>query len=113
MRMIIFAGVIAAAGAAPAFADTLEHVIDRGIVLDLGSGVELPMTYAKDGTYVVDAFGMMLNGKWRIEADGKTLCTQTETDAVESCSIYPSGKGPGDSFEVSGPAGSAIVRINK
>lgn len=97
--------------AAPAFGDTLEHVIGKGIVLKV-EGMEIPVTYAEDGTYIADVFGMEIAGVWRIE-DGNVLCTKAEVEPEETCAEYPAGKEPGDEFEMSGPAGVAVIQINE
>lgn len=97
---------------APAMAETLDHVIAKGIVLEIEGGIEIPVTYSVDGTYVADVFGESIPGVWRIEEDG-VLCTKAEVEPEETCAQYPFGKEPGDSFEMTGPAGTAIIHINE
>ncbi len=106
---VVVAGTIGLA--APAMADTLEAVIEKGIVLKVEGGIEIPVSYRPDGTFVADVFGTEMEGTWRI--DGKTMCTTSEAAPEEECSEYPEGKGPGDEFEMSGPQGVAIIAINE
>lgn len=112
MRRILIGVALAGLAAAPAVAETLDHVIAKGIVLEVEGGIEIPVTYNVDGTYVADVFGESIPGVWRIE-EGGVLCTKAEVEPEETCAQYPFGKGPGDSFEMSGPAGSAIIHINE
>ncbi len=112
MRSALICLGVAGLVAAPAVGETLDHVIAKGIVLEIEGGIEIPVTYNVDGTYVADVFGDSISGVWRIE-DGGVLCTQAEVEPEETCAEYPFGKGPGDSFEMTGPAGTAIIHINE
>ena len=50
-----------------------------------------------------------VTGTWRIEGD--KLCTTSNFDANETCVAYPRDKKSGDSFALTGPRGTATVRI--
>ncbi len=110
MRKLITASALAIGLAAPAFADTLEAVTTKGVILEI-QGMEIPITYADDGTYTADAMGQTINGQWRI--DGTSLCSSNDMQPEESCQEYPEGKGPGDSFDLEGPMGTATIKINE
>jgi len=108
MRLLIIASIVAAA-AAPAFAQgatTLQEVTTKGIVLSAG-GFEVDVDYKPDGSFT--AMDGAVTGKWRI--DGEKLCTSSNFEPDESCVAYPAGKKSGDSFEVTGPAGTATIKI--
>lgn len=105
MRKLILAAAIAAL-ATPAAADTLQEVTTHGIVLMVGD-MQIEVTYTPDGKFTA-AQGQIF-GAWRI--DGDKLCTQSNYNETEQCVAYPKGKKSGDSFEVTGPDGSATVRI--
>ena len=110
MRKLIIASALAVGLAAPAVADTLEAVTTKGVVLTV-MDMEIPVTYAADGTYTADALGQTINGQWRIE--GKSLCSSNDMQPEETCQEYPEGKGPGDSFDLEGPMGTATIKINE
>jgi hypothetical protein len=90
---------------------TLQHMVAKGIVVRIPGveGVEIPVTYHVDGKYT--AMGGSATGTWRIEGDA--LCAKAETDPAEVCTRYPSGKKPGDKFEVQSPQGAVTIEINK
>lgn len=119
MNRVILLAAGALALAAPAFAQdksTLEYVTTKGTVIHAnmqGQELELPMTYKTDGTYVTNAMGQEVSGKWRI--DGDKLCTiSTMGGGNENCIAYPAGKKPGDEFKVTNPMlGEVTVKINK
>lgn len=95
--------------AAPAFAQgttTLQEVTTKGIVLSV-QGMDIDVTYKPDGTFT--AMDDAVTGKWRI--DGDKLCTSSNFDPNESCVAYPEGKKSGDTFDVTGPAGTATIKI--
>jgi len=95
--------------AAPAFAQgptTLQEVTTKGIVLSV-QGMDIDVTYKPDGTFT--AMDDAVTGKWRI--DGDRLCTSSNFDPNESCVAYPAGKKSGDTFDVTGPAGTATIKI--
>lgn len=95
--------------AAPAFAqgaNTLQEVTTKGIVLSAG-GMDIDVTYKPDGSFT--AMEGAVTGKWRI--DGEKLCTSSNFEPTESCVAYPTGKKSGDSFDVTGPAGTATIKI--
>lgn len=108
MRRILTAAAVTLL-AAPAFAQdptTLQEVTTRGIVLSV-QGMEIDVTYRPDGTFT--AMDDAVTGTWRI--DGDRLCTSSNFDPDESCVAYPAGKKSGDTFDVTGPAGTATIRI--
>jgi hypothetical protein len=100
-----FAGA-SAVGAMPALADTLQEVTTHGMVIMLGD-MQIEVTYTPDGKYT--AADGQVTGTWKI--DGDKLCTTSNFDPNENCVPYPKGKKSGDSFEVTGPQGSATVKI--
>lgn len=105
----LIACVVAAAVAAPAFAqtaNTLQEITTKGIVMS-AMGNDIDVTYKPDGTF--DAAGGVVTGKWRIAGD--KLCTSSNFAPVEECVLYPTGKKSGDSFEVTGSQGTATIRI--
>lgn len=93
---------------APAFAqeasDTLKAVTTRGIVLDVGGGMKIDVTYKPDGTFVTDQGGEP--GKWRIEGD--KLCVTIPGVVENQCDPFPLGKKSGDTFPV-GDAGATVT----
>jgi hypothetical protein len=110
MKKLAICLAAAAVLAAPALADTLQHVTTKGIVLEI-QGMAIPVTYNADGTLSGEAMGQAFGGAWRIE--GSKLCSSTDF-TPDSCTEYPADKVPGDSFEVTGADGSvAKVTINK
>lgn len=117
MKSRILIGVIALGLAAPAFAednDTLKHVTTHGTVVQAnmqGQALELTMTYKADGTYTAAAAGQEIGGgTWKI--DGDKLCTASQLG--ESCTAYPAGKKPGDSFKLThATLGEITVQIKQ
>ena len=105
MRRLLLAAVMAAASTA-AFADTLQEVTTKGIVLNV-QGMDIDVTYTPDGKFT--AMDGQVTGTWRI--DGEKLCTKSNFDPEEQCVPYPKDKKSGDSFEVTGPQGSATIKI--
>ena len=106
----IIACLAVAALAAPAFAQTpttLQELTTKGMVMTAG-GMDIPVTYKPDGTFT--AMDGQVTGKWRI--DGEKLCTSSNYAPEEECVAYPTGKKSGDSFEVTGAAGTATIKIN-
>lgn len=106
----IIACLAVAAIAAPALAQTsttLQELTTKGMVMTAG-GMDIPVTYKPDGTFT--AMDGQVTGKWRI--DGEKLCTSSNFSPAEECVVYPSGKKSGDSFEVTGAAGTATIKIN-
>jgi hypothetical protein len=94
---------------APAFAQgttTLQEVTTKGITLSAG-GFELDVAYKPDGTFT--AMDGQVTGKWRI--DGEKLCTSSNFEPAEECTLYPTGKKSGDSFDVTGKGGTATITI--
>lgn len=113
-RNLLIGAALLAFSAAPAFADTLQEVTAKGIVMKAtvqGMDLELAITYKPDNTYTTNVMGQAINGKWRI--DGDKLCTVSDMNPTEACTAYPAGKASGDEFEVQHPTfGAAKVKIN-
>lgn len=110
MKTVITLAAVALAFAAPAFAQTsttLQELTTKGMVMTAG-GMDIPVTYKPDGTFT--AMDGQVTGKWRIE--GEKLCTSSNFSPEEECVAYPTGKKSGDSFEVTGAAGTATIKIN-
>lgn len=105
MRLLIPALALALVAAAPAYADTLQEVTAKGIVLTVG-GTDIDISFTPDGKF--SGFNGAISGTWRI--DGDKLCTKGD-DGNETCMAYPAGKKSGDKFEVESPAGPIPVRI--
>lgn len=101
--LLTVAGVLALA--TPALADTLQEVTTHGMLILLGER-QIQVDYTPDGKFTLN--GGQATGTWRI--DGDRLCTSTNGNP-ENCVPYPTGKKSGDSFEVTGPQGSATVKI--
>ena len=109
MRKILLAAVTFATIAGPACAaTTLEEVIKHGITMTIGD-MDIVVTYTPDGKFT--ALDGQITGTWKI--DGEKLCTTSNFDPSESCAVYPKDKKPGDSFDMSGPGGTAKITINK
>lgn len=109
MRTLLVLGSLALI-AAPALAQeptTLQHVTTKGVILSV-QGTDIPVNYTPDGKFT--AMDGAVTGTWKI--DGDKLCTTSNMDPNESCVVYPTGKKPGDSFEVTGALGSATIKIN-
>ena len=107
MRTLFLAATAALAlGAAPAFADTLQEVTTHGIVLTI-QGMDIDVTYTPDGKFT--AMDGQVTGTWK--RDGDKMCTSSNFDPNETCAEYPKDKKSGDSFEVTGPQGSATIKI--
>ncbi len=110
MRKLIIASALAAGLAAPAFADTLEAVTTKGVIL-MVQGMEIPISYAEDGTFSGEAMGTPFEGTWRV--DGASLCTTSDFQPEETCQEYPEGKGAGDEFTIEGAMGPVTIKINE
>ena len=106
MRTLILAAAAALALAGPAAADTLQEVTTKGVVITV-QDMQFDVTFTPDGKFT--AFDGQITGTWRI--DGDKLCTSSNVDPNETCVPYPKDKKSGDVFEVTGPQGSANVRI--
>lgn len=107
MRTLTLA-LAAALFAAPALAqtpDTLKEATTKGIKVD-AQGFVFEVNFTPDGKFT--AMDGQLAGTWRI--DGDKLCSATEA-TPEDCALYPKGKKSGDSFEVTGAAGTAMITI--
>jgi hypothetical protein len=114
MRKIIFTSALLTAGlllpAVASASTTLEYVVEKGVNVSI-QGFEIPVTYNADGTYSATAMGSEIPGTWRIE--GTKFCTESSAQPGETCTEYPEGKGPGDSFDVEGAMGPTTVTINE
>jgi len=104
LLIAVTAGLALMAGAAAA--DTLQEVTTKGIVLTV-QGMDIDVTYTPDGKFT--AMEGQVTGTWRI--DGDKLCTSSNFDPNETCVAYPKDKKSGDSFDVTGPQGTATIRI--
>jgi hypothetical protein len=110
-KLLIAAAALAAfatpvALATPVWADTLQELTTHGMTIMLGD-MAIDVTYTPDGKFT--AADGQVTGTWKI--DGDKLCTSSNFDPNVTCVAYPSGKKSGDSFEVTGPQGSAMVKI--
>ena len=105
MRLFLIAAA-AAVLATPAFADTLDEVVKHGIVLHI-QGRDIDVTYTPDGKFT--AMDGQVTGEWR--RDGEKLCTKSNFDPTEQCIEYPKDKKSGDSFDLTGPQGTATIKI--
>ena len=105
MRKLLI-GIALVAFAAPAFADTLKEVTTKGIVLTI-QGMDIDVVYTPDGKF--PAAEGQVTGTWRI--DGDKLCTTSNFQPEEECTAYPKDKKSGDTFELTGPAGTATIKI--
>ena len=107
MRYLLLAVAAALTLATPAAAaTTLEEVTTKGIVLSV-QGMEIEVKYTPDGKFT--AMDGQVTGEWRI--DGEKLCTKSNFDPNEQCVEYPKEKKSGDSFDVTGPQGTATIKI--
>ncbi|MBI1339874.1 hypothetical protein GC169_06650 [bacterium] len=108
MRKLLIASAFAFA-AAPAFADTLQEITTKGVIL-IVQGMEIPVNYNADNTFSGEVMGQAFVGKWRI--DGDKLCTVSDMQPEEQCTAYPAGKKSGDQFDLEGPMGTYTIKIN-
>jgi hypothetical protein len=106
MRKLIIAAAALAAFATPALADTLQEVTTKGMVITV-QDMQIDVTFTPDGKFT--ALDGQVTGTWRI--DGDKLCTTSNAAPDEQCVAYPKGKKSGDSFDVTGPQGSATITI--
>lgn len=108
MKSVVLAA-IALAFCPPALAQqrtTLQEVTTKGITMD-GAGGQIDVIYAPNGSFT--AAGGQVTGKWRINGD--QLCTTSNFQPKETCTVYPAGKKSGDTFDVVGTQGTAKIRI--
>ena len=106
MRKLVIALAAAAAFATPALAGTLQEVTTHGMVIMAGD-MQIDVDFTADGKFTVA--GGQVTGTWRI--DGDKLCTTSNFQPDESCVEYPKDKKSGDSFDVTGPQGTATIKI--
>jgi hypothetical protein len=104
-KLLIAAALMAFA--APAFADTLKEVTERGVVMTIAGVGDVDVAYKADGSYT--AAKGSVTGKWRINGD--RLCTKSNLARVEQCDAYPKDKKSGDTFEVASAQGPIRIRI--
>ena len=102
--LLIIAGLMALA--LPAAADTLQEVTTHGMILVI-QDMEIDVVYTPDGKFT--AADGQVTGTWKI--DGDKLCTTSNFDPNETCTAYPHDKESGDSFDLTGPQGTATVKI--
>lgn len=103
-RLLCAAAVLALA--TPACANTLQEVTTKGIILS-AQGMDIDVTYTPDGKFT--AMDGQVTGTWRI--DGDKLCTTSNFEPDEQCVEYPKDKKSGDSFDLTGPQGTATIKI--
>ena len=106
MRRLLIAAAALAQMAGSAAAETLKEVTEHGIVLTV-QGLDIDVVYTPDGKFT--AMEGQVTGTWRI--DGDKLCTSSNFDPNETCVAYPKDKKSGDTFELTGPQGTATIRI--
>jgi hypothetical protein len=99
-------GLLALAAAVPARAGTLEEIVAHGMVVTIGD-MDIALTFTPDGKY--SGMDGALTGTWKI--DGDRMCTTSNFDPTEACLAYPKDKKSGDSFDLTGPQGTAKVKI--
>ena len=105
MRTLLIAAA-ALALATPAFAGTLQEVTTKGIIITV-QDMQIEVTYTPDGKFT--AMDGQVTGTWKI--DGDKLCTTSNFQPEETCVEYPKDKKSGDSFDLTGPQGTANVKI--
>lgn len=105
-NLIACIGFLVLAAGDPARAGTLEEIVAHGMVVTVAD-MDIDVNFTPDGKYT----GMdgALTGTWKI--DGETLCTTSNFDPSEACLAYPKDKKSGDSFDLTGPLGTAKVKI--
>jgi hypothetical protein len=115
VRQFIIIGAALFALAAPALAqqpagapasDTLKAVTTKGIVLSV-AGMDIDVKYTPDGKFT--AMDGQVTGEWR--TDGEKLCTRSNMAPDEECTVYPTGKKSGDSFDLTSAQGTATIKI--
>ena len=106
MRRLLIAAAALALMVGSAAAETLKEVTEHGIVLTV-QGMDIDVVYTPDGKFT--AMEGQVTGTWRI--DGDKLCTSSNFDPNETCVAYPKDKKSGDTFELTGPQGTATIRI--
>ena len=106
MRILIAAAAAALALATPAAAGTLQEVVAHGIIITI-QDMQIEVTYTPDGKFT--AMDGQVTGTWRI--DGAKLCTTSNFDPNETCVEYPKDKKSGDTFDLTGPEGTATIKI--
>ncbi|HEX2815521.1 MAG TPA: hypothetical protein VHN39_03950 [Phenylobacterium sp.] len=107
MRKLMAAiGLLALVAAVPARAGTLEEITTHGMVITLGD-MDIDLTFTPDGKF--SGLDGQITGTWKI--DGDKMCTTSNFDPNETCAVYPKDKKSGDSFDLTGPQGTAKVKI--
>jgi roadblock/LC7 domain-containing protein len=110
LPIVITAAAVAAfvAQAAAQEPTTLQYVTTKSVVMKV-SGMEIAVTYTPDGKFT--AMNGAITGAYRIVGD--KMCSTNNMEPAEACVVYPAGKKPGDEFEVVGPQGPFVIKINK
>lgn len=98
--------VLAAAAQTPT-SDTIQKMLEKGAVFEVAN-TAYGFAPKSDNSYGDGKGGP--GGAYRV--DGSSLCLTPEAFGQEVCFEFPAGKKSGDTFEVSGPAGQAKVKIN-
>jgi hypothetical protein len=98
--------LLALAGALPARAGTPEEIVAHGMVVTIGD-MDIDISFTPDGKF--SGLEGQLTGSWKI--DGDKMCTTSNLDPSETCMAYPKDKKSGDSFDLTGPQGTAKVKI--
>ena len=106
MRTLILGLLATAALASPVLADTIKEMTSHGIVLTVG-GQDIDVVYTPDGKF--SAADGQVTGTWTVK--GEELCTTSNMDPTERCVAFPKDKKSGDSFEVTTPQGTALIKI--
>jgi hypothetical protein len=107
---IIFPAAMISVLVAPAFAQeltTLQYVTTKSVIMKVG-GMDIPVAYTPDGKFT--AMDGAITGAWKIV--GEKMCSTNSMEPTEVCIGYPAGKKPGDEFEIAGPQGPLIIKIN-
>jgi hypothetical protein len=112
MKALVIGALMAAFVAAPAFAaeNTLDNMVKYGSSLDAGGmtfDLDYKPTSATAGSFSAGEFG----GAYKI--DGTKLCLTIEGLVDNQCTEYPTGKAPGDSFDIPSDQGPMKVTIRK
>jgi hypothetical protein len=106
MKKILVCAAGALAFAAPAFATTLEEVTGKGIIMTI-MDMDIDVVYTPDHKFT--AMDGQVTGDWKI--DGDQLCTSSNFQPEETCTVYPADKKSGDSFDLETPMGPIKITI--
>ena len=106
MKPFIIAIMATIALVAPAGAGTQDEMVKHGILLS-AQGMEIEVAYTPDGKFT--AMDGQVTGAWRL--DGDKVCTSSNLNPVETCTVYPSDKKSGDVFEIETTQGPVKIKI--